>query len=65
MPKRKTTPAGGELPDELQARKIRARMEKLALKHAEKEMRAALSNYNAADRGRRNRDWRASPVRRI
>lgn len=64
MPNRKTkraAKAGDLLPDELQARKIRARMEKLALRHAEKEMRAALANYNAADRGRRNRDWRASP----
>lgn len=36
-------------------------MELLALKQAEKQMKAALSNYQAADKGRRNKDWRASP----
>jgi lambda family phage portal protein len=50
-----------ELPAEYQARVIRARMEARALRAAEKLQKAALANYQAAGRGRQNRDWKASP----
>ena len=51
--KQKPQPRKDELPEEFQLRRIVA---KLQLKHA----KAALSTYAAADKGRRNRDWRAS-----
>ena len=62
---KQTEPRGrrGELPAELQARKLRAKLEVLGLRHAEKAMKAALANYQAADKGRRNKDWRARPGR--
>lgn len=55
MPSAKTNPRprNGELPEEFQLRRIVA---KLHLKHA----KAALATYAAADKGRRNRDWRAN-----
>ena len=51
--KQKPQPRKGELPEEFQLRRTVA---KLQLIHA----KAALSTYAAADKGRRNRDWRAN-----
>ncbi len=51
--RKKTTPA--ELPEELRLRRLRAKVEAERLK-------AELAYYKAADKGRRNRDWRAPPV---
>lgn len=42
------------------AARLRAQIEVLTLVEAKKRLQAALSIHNAADRGRRNSDWRAS-----
>lgn len=58
MAKRKlnrVTRRKGELPEEFQLRRLHA---KVRLQQA----KAMLSTYAAADRGRRNKDWRASPA---
>lgn len=46
-------PADGELPEEFQLRRLMA-------KQALKEAKAMLATYAGADRGRRNKDWKAS-----
>jgi lambda family phage portal protein len=66
--RKNTTAAQTELPAEIRARKLRARADELRAKielqgmqAAQKEIKSALANYQAAGRGRQNRDWRASP----
>lgn len=51
-------PRRGELPDEFRARQLRAKLEVAYLRSVEKQIKS-LSTYGAADRGRRNKDWRA------
>src|SRR4051812_19689832 len=64
--KRKAVPAG-ELREEMAARRAVARLRAAearysvaGIREAEKARKAMLATYSAADRGRRNRDWRAT-----
>jgi lambda family phage portal protein len=61
MPKTKkssTKALSNELPEELRLRRARARLQLDQVK----AQQAMLATYGAADRGRGNRDWRASPA---
>lgn len=50
----------GELREETAVRRLRARLDAQSLKAALSAQTAMLATYGAADRGRRNKDWRAS-----
>lgn len=51
-----------ELREEVTVRRLRARLEKASLHAALKAQKEMLSTYAAADRGRRNKDWRANGI---
>lgn len=55
----KTGNASEPLREELTVRRLRARLEAQSLRGALKAQKAMLSTYAAADRGRKNKDWRA------
>jgi lambda family phage portal protein len=61
-PKSAARRSGDQLPIEVKLREARARFELQALRGAAKAQKAMLAVYAAADRGRRNKDWRAPNV---
>jgi lambda family phage portal protein len=59
-PKRRATQKPGELREEITLRRVQARFSTMATREAIKAHKAMLSTYAAADRGRKNKDWKAT-----